>query len=70
MTISTSNYEFTHGRKPRGKGSWAFQFFIGRTDTIEFAPRVDVRPMSYRDAKAWAIRHAKAIGADRVAVAT
>ena len=70
MTISTSNYENTYGCKPRGEGSWAFQFFIGRTDTIVFAPRSDVRPIPYRDAKAWAIRHAKAIGADRVAVAT
>lgn len=28
MTISTQNYEDTHGRKPRGRGQWAFS--IGR----------------------------------------
>ncbi len=66
MKISTTNYEFTHGRKPRGEGCWAFQFFQGRHDVIVFAPGYTM----YRDAKAWAIRHAKVIGADRVAVAT
>jgi hypothetical protein len=24
MNINTSSYEFSHGRKPRGFGSWAF----------------------------------------------
>ncbi len=66
MTISTTNYEFTHGRKPRGEGNWAFQFFQGSHDVIVFAPCYTM----YRDAKAWAIRHAKVIGAERVAVAT
>lgn len=71
MEISTTNYEFTHGRKPRGEGCWAFQFFkafglCGGSDTIEFAPA----EMTYAKAKRWAIARAKEIGADRVAVAT
>ena len=29
--FSTSQYEFVHGKKPRGYGHWAF-FFDGQTD--------------------------------------
>jgi len=31
ITISTRAYELSHGRKPKGRGSWAF-FFDGMTD--------------------------------------
>ena len=24
IRVSTTEYEFSHGRKPRGRGSWAF----------------------------------------------
>lgn len=24
VIVSTSNYEFTHGKKPRGRGYWCF----------------------------------------------
>jgi hypothetical protein len=71
MTISTTNYEFTHGRKPRGKGYWAFRFQKDMADgtakeSVEFAPS----EMQYADAKRWAIQTAKANGVSRVAVAT
>jgi len=68
MDISTTNYEFTHGRKPRGEGCWAFQFYKGGKDTLEFTP--GPFGCSYSAAKKWAIKRAKEIGADRVAVAT
>ena len=25
MTTNTSEYEFSHGHKPRGQGTWAFE---------------------------------------------
>ena len=65
-TISTTNYEFTYGRKPRGAAHWAFQFYKGREDAIEFAPS----ELPYGKAKQWAIARAKELGADRVAGAT
>lgn len=75
MTFDTNEYELTHGRKPRGEGSWAFQFFFthnvvvmgtnGR-DVLEFAPGL----LTYSAAKRWAIARAKELGACRVAVAT
>ena len=76
MTISTSNYELTHGRKPRGEGYWAFQFYKGGKDTIEFFEEAANYTgdcwghQTYSKAKKWAIARAKEIGADRVAVAT
>lgn len=30
IEISTTSYEFVHGRKPRGRGYWVF-FFDGQT---------------------------------------
>jgi hypothetical protein len=71
MTINTSNYEFTHGRKPRGKGYWAFRFQKDMADgtadeSVVFAPG----DMKYAEAKRWAIQVAKANGVSRVAVAT
>ena len=66
MNVSTSNYQFTHGSKPRGACNWAFQFYKNGTDTIEFAPMA----LPYGKAKQWAIKRAEELGADRVAVAT
>ncbi len=36
MTISTTSYEFAHGRKPRGRGYWFF-FFDGNQDVTNRA---------------------------------
>jgi len=30
MTFTTTKYEFAHGRKPKGRGNWAFELL--RTD--------------------------------------
>jgi hypothetical protein len=67
VRFGTSEYEFAHGRKPRGKGCWGFQFYE-KNDwyTIKFAPG----SLTFADAKRWAIKTAKAAGCDRVSVAT
>ena len=67
VRFSTSEYEFAHGRKPRGRGHWAFQFYE-KNDwfTVKFAPG----SLTYVDAKRWATKTAKAIGCDRVSVGT
>lgn len=76
MTVSTANYENTWGSKPNGRGVWAFQFFKGGKDTIEFFEEAaDYEgdcwgEQPYSKAAKWAVAHATAIGADRVAVAT
>lgn len=44
VRVSTSRYEFAHGRKPRGFGVWAFEIITG---TIEIIPG----SMSYSEAK-------------------
>jgi hypothetical protein len=64
MIISTSNYEFTHGRKPKGTGFWAFNFWKDGKHTTLFAPG----EQTYASAKKWAIITARVMRSDRVAV--
>ena len=59
--FSTAEFEFSHGKKPRGFGSWAF--FFGDSDAAHFAPT-----SSFADAKRWAAKEAKAAGHWRVRV--
>ena len=35
ITVETSEYEFSHGKRPRGRGTWAFTFDTRRYDRIE-----------------------------------
>lgn len=51
ITFNTAIYEFSHGKKPRGYGSWAFSMYSDLHNPT-FAPS----SMSYRDAKAWYAR--------------
>lgn len=58
FTIDTKVYERSHGRKPRGRGSWAFTLHdlsTPRNDEVAlvFAPN----SLSYADAKKWARGH-------------
>jgi hypothetical protein len=67
VEVSTRDYVSTHGKEPRGNGSFAFVFEGGKT---EFAPS-----SSYGEAKAWAIKRAKELfpnqsGSIRVSVGT
>lgn len=59
MTFSTLVYEREHGRKPRGRGSWAFcpWFFHRKADYLDhtvFSPG----GMTLTEAKKWARLHA------------
>jgi hypothetical protein len=55
ITVSTTEYEFSHGRKPRGFGTWAF-----RPDTKQARDQVNAgdfglvvwRSGTYGEAKA------------------
>ncbi len=58
MTVNTSEYEFSHGRKPRGFGLWVFQ--VGEE-------MVWLRG-AYTATKKQAIRNAKDKGVDSITV--
>lgn len=45
-TFHTAEYELSHGRKPRGRGSWAF--YVDGDELPVFSPS-----MTYTDAKRW-----------------
>ena len=70
IEISTSAYEFSHGRRPRGVGCWAFQ--IGRDTWFAAAEVNGVRTstMSYSEAAKLARAEAQRRGACRISVAT
>jgi hypothetical protein len=46
---STTQFEFSHGKKPSGFGVWAFAADFGDTEVEFFTPN----SMSYTDAKKW-----------------
>ena len=58
--VSTREYEFSHGKKPRGKGPWAF--FFDRMEEPFFVSG------SYTHAKKVAILFAKINGYQRIEV--
>lgn len=64
IEISTSNYQFAHGKKPSGRGGWAFEFKINGQWQVEFAPG----QMLYTDAKKWAVERAKELKTSMVRV--
>ena len=71
--VSNTDYEFTHGRKPSGKGSW---FFVAHKGGIDFRKDVEgedyiqLNQMSYSDAKKAAVKWAKSKGHPSLFVAT
>lgn len=67
IEVSTTAYQFSHGKKPSGRGYWAFVFKdIYNQETIEFLPGQTL----FGEAKKWAIRHGAEIGSVKVSVAT
>ena len=60
----TDEYAGSHGRTPKGVGLWWFSFGRDGAYTDEAAPG----PMSYGDAKKWALRNARTLGADTIIV--
>ena len=68
MTVhfSTTEFECSHGRKPRGYGYWGFFFGDAkRTKNVWFAPNV----CDFADAKRVAREEAKRRDCDEVSVA-
>lgn len=63
VEVNTRDFEFSHGRKPRGSGSWAF--FFKRDDDVSNAFWAQG---SYTEAKKAAIAEAKRRGARTVFV--
>ena len=53
MEVSTTHYQFVHGRKPRGRGGWVFFFGHGRTHSFTSAGNMTFSE-ALRDAKAMA----------------
>ncbi len=71
--VSNTDYEWTHGRKPSGQGSW---FFVAHRGGINFSKDVEgedyiqLNQMSYSEAKKAAIKWAKSKGHSSLFVAT
>jgi hypothetical protein len=71
--VSNTDYEWTHGKKPKGTGSW---FFVAHRGGIDFGKDVEgedyiqLNQMSYADAKKAAVKWAKSKGHTRLFVAT
>ena len=71
--VSNTDYEFTHGKKPSGQGSW---FFVAHRGGINFSKDVEgedyveLHGMSYSDAKKAAVKWAKSKGHTSLFVAT
>jgi hypothetical protein len=80
--LDTTQYEWTYGHLPRGRGSWAFRFSAGGRplggDDDRHEPGLEwARPDGvtcgntlYTAARRWALRRARDLGADRVEVCT
>lgn len=60
MRIETTRYKHSHGKNPSGFGLWAFEVQTTEGRQTITAPQA----MAYTDAKVWALRQARAIGAD------
>ena len=71
--VGNTDYEFTHGKKPSGHGSW---FFVAHRGGIDFGKDVEdqdyiqLHGMSYGEAKKAAIKWAKSKGHSQLFVAT
>jgi hypothetical protein len=71
--VGNTEYQWTHGKKPSGQGSW---FFVAHRGGINFSKDVEgedyiqLHQMSYGDAKKAAIKWAKSKGHTSLFVAT
>lgn len=67
MNVNTTYYEFVHGRKPRGRGAWAFELRRrGVVETILWVPGLTL----YSDAKRQAVKKARELNCSEVRPAT
>ncbi len=53
IEVSTTNYEFSHGKKPRGFGTWAFESFCndGIVTVWHRGAFADAKRLAIADAK-------------------
>ena len=58
IEVSTTEYEFSHGHKPRGRGAWAFEI----AGAVTFIPGT----LTYGEAKREAVRIARERGVNRI----
>lgn len=56
INFNTTQYEFSHGRKPRGYGGWAFVVTEGSPEPV-WAPG----SMTFADAKRWVTAHVRSV---------
>lgn len=64
VEFNTREYEFSHGRAPRGRGSWAFAF----TRNAPVSEVIWAPSGTYAEAKKFAREKAKAAGVREVFV--
>jgi len=67
--VSSSAYQFAHGKQPRGHGSWAFYMGPSRVGQPDQEP-VWFPYGSYSDARRQAVAYAKANGYAEIRVAS
>ena len=73
IRVETRKYEASHGRSPRGRGVWLFSF-IRDGEPIVTPRRKGGEPFhrspygTYTEARKWAVKHARAAGAEAVRV--
>ena len=79
VTVSTTAYQWAHGKKPSGRGYWAFEFEnVEGKKSVEFTPGHTMScgsfwvagATTYGEGKKWAIGRAAELGSVKVAVAT
>jgi len=61
VTVSTTEYEFAHGKKPRGYGRWAFLLACNKQDIVFYTGK-------YSDCLKQAKAQAKSCGYTAIAV--
>ncbi len=66
--VVTSQYEISHGRKPSGRGAWAFSFHGPASGNGAVIKGYSPSNMLYSEAKSWARAHAASIGAQYIVV--
>ena len=66
--VVTSQYEVSHGRKPSGRGAWAFNFHGTASGNGAVVKGYSPSNMLYSEAKSWARAHAASIGAQYIVV--
>jgi hypothetical protein len=71
LEIKTSQFEFAHGRRPRGVGQWFFKFGYlktGKPGSLVFRDVSAPPLLSYGEAKKWARAKAAELGAFHIEV--